>query len=1172
MWRKYISSVWSLLSIAVVFTAIVVAAPVHASTITAANDYPTSLSASGSANHLLIFTTPSGVSEGETITVTFSSGFSVPFLTEDDIDIEDDGSDLTTATDCSGTEQASASLSGNVVTVTICSGDGGAIAAASEVAIEIGTNATSFGTGSLQITNPTTTGTHFVSVAGSFGDVGSIVIPIISSTSVSISAQVPGESPSGGPSPSPSIPVISGIVVSGITGNQATVSWATSESATSNVDYGLTTAYESGTETVSGYRISHSVTLSSLTAGETYHIQIHSSNASSEEGSSSDQTFSTPDDQEPVISNISVVDVTQSSARVTWDTDESSDSTVHYGLTDSYGSTITDLSLDTSHSIILTGLDAGTTYYFLITSSDVSENIGLSTGDIFLTESDPPPSNVSGLEFFSDDSENILSWTNPTDLDFSGTMIIACLNETPSSYDDVDCTEIYDDLLETYTHSGLVNDTTYYYGVFAYDNAGQFASGALGSGTPSATEEEPLPEPESEPIPDSEPESLPDSEPEPELTPEPGPEPGPDSGPSSSSGFICGDFICSDSETSVSCPADCSLEEIEGPSTSPYSLSTTDLSFYVAEESIELSTTSSGVVEVLPALSTQISVLANTITQPVDRVELRIGSDTYLMSLETVEDVDMYVATVVTPTEESLYASLVNVLLSDESSSSLAFFMDVQSLGLVFASVDDEEIPLDSVRLTLFEIIGNESDVWDGSPYNQFNPVTTSYDGTFAWYVSDGFYKVLAQREGYKTIESPLLVISNGIVNPVIEMEILPPEEEEEEEDEEVAAAVTQEDLIDNTTSGVVGTFKSTVSAVQNVVTPLVVSVEESLEIIREFPGVEEAAGVSLPALAVTAGTSIVVLTVAFDFLPFLQYIFTAPILILWRRKRKGFGVIYNAITKTPVDLAVVRLFRLPSNEPAESQSLGVMVKSRVTDKKGRYFFLVQPGQYRITVTKQGFIFPSEYLANVRDDGEKLDVYHSEVIEVTESNAVVAANIPMDPSQSEEFHRPARIIWSGRLRVIQHSIALGGVITSIVFAIIRPNVLAALMIVLQIGVYFLARRLAAPKKPKSWGIIHDKETGRPISRVIARIFEPKYHKLLETRITDSKGRYSFLLGPNEYYAVFEKAGYQPEEVKPIDFRDKKESREFSKDINLLALHEPGITKEVGSQIPEEPRK
>ncbi|TAL50495.1 carboxypeptidase regulatory-like domain-containing protein [Patescibacteria group bacterium] len=328
---------------------------------------------------------------------------------------------------------------------------------------------------------------------------------------------------------------------------------------------------------------------------------------------------------------------------------------------------------------------------------------------------------------------------------------------------------------------------------------------------------------------------------------------------------------------------------------------------------------------------------------------------------------------------------------------------------------------------------------------------------------------------------------------------------------------------------------------------------QQILESIRNLPGVEEAAEISTPALAFTAGASVVILAIAFDFLPFLQYLFTAPVLFFWRYRRKGYGVVYNAISKAPIDLAVVRLFKI-NHEATDAR--GRLIQSRVTDTGGRYFFLVQPGKYRIAISKPGFQFPSDYLKDEKIDGPFLDVYHGEIIEVTTQNAVVTVNIPLDPSQAATYHEPSAIRRRKFLRGTQHTVAIVGVVAAVVFAIIRPTVFSVGMVVVQGGVYLLVRRLARPHKPIGWGIVYDRQTGRPLSRVVARIFEPKYNKLLETQVTDSKGRYAFMLGPNQYFATFQKNGFKQKTIDPIDYSQSSEPKGFSEKIPLEAEDSP----------------
>ena len=74
----------------------------------------------------------------------------------------------------------------------------------------------------------------------------------------------------------------------------------------------------------------------------------------------------------------------------------------------------------------------------------------------------------------------------------------------------------------------------------------------------------------------------------------------------------------------------------------------------------------------------------------------------------------------------------------------------------------------------------------------------------------------------------------------------------------------------------------------------------------------------------------------------------------------------------------------------------------------------------------------------------------------------------------------------------------------------------------NVVMYALFRRMAVARKPKNWGIVYDEKSKKPLQNVVARIFDAKYNKLLETQVTDVRGRYAFLVGQNTYYVTFEK--------------------------------------------------
>ena len=80
-----------------------------------------------------------------------------------------------------------------------------------------------------------------------------------------------------------------------------------------------------------------------------------------------------PDTTPPVISNVQA-SVTDTTATISWTTNEVADSQVAYGLTSTYGTTASDATLVTSHSVTLSGLTAGTPYHYLVSSTDGSAN------------------------------------------------------------------------------------------------------------------------------------------------------------------------------------------------------------------------------------------------------------------------------------------------------------------------------------------------------------------------------------------------------------------------------------------------------------------------------------------------------------------------------------------------------------------------------------------------------------------------------------------------------------------------------------------------------------------------------------------------------------------------------------------------------------------------------
>lgn len=567
----------------------------EASLLSSVSDTMTRQKISVSASHEIAFTLSSGtaVTQNETIAIAFPLGFASGLDNIDcgDIDLLDDGVQENLNNEVGGCT-ATATEWGAVVgtrtlTLTAPSNAATYIDASSAVIIRIGINTTEEGVGNEQIVNPASSGSHLIYLGGTFGDSSTIAVAILTEDQVSVGGSItapPGGGPPGGDTTPPIVsnlrvvnilqtsatvlwdtnepatsrvnygltsgyglsavgdggglvlnhrvdlagltadtiyhfnvvtadasghttttvddtfrtlsglditaPVISDIQVINITETGATVIWTTDEPANSKVEYGLTDSYELGEVSAADLVTSHSLDLSGLLGDTTYHFRVTSVDSSNNAASSSDDTFTTiapADVTAPIISNIRVINITENSATVIWDTNEPANSRVKYGLTATYGlGNIFSADLVTTHSINLSSLTRSTIYHFEITSSDSSGNTSVSADQVFSTLPDTiPPGNVTDFLATPTAGRTImLTWVNPTDTDFAGVLIKRSFAGYPASPADGEL--VFDGVATSFEDTAITPanyNRPIYYTAFAYDATGNFASGALAEAT-----------------------------------------------------------------------------------------------------------------------------------------------------------------------------------------------------------------------------------------------------------------------------------------------------------------------------------------------------------------------------------------------------------------------------------------------------------------------------------------------------------------------------------------------------------------------------------------------------------------------------------------------------------------------------------------------------------------
>jgi|GEM_PF-1975065 len=272
-------------------------------------------------------------------------------------------------------------------------------------------------------------------------------------------------------------PVISGVTSSGITASGATISWTTNEAATTQVEYGTTTAYGSLTTFDASLVTAHSQPLTGLTASTLYHYRVRSRDAAGNEAVSADFTLTTaapPDTTPPVISGVTSSGITASSATISWTTDEAATTQVEYGLTTAYGSLTTlNASLMTAHSQILSGLTANTLYHYRVKSRDAAGNEAVSSDFTLTTAPDTTPPVISGVTSSGiTSSAATISWTTneaaTTQVEYGTTTAYGSLTAVDPSLVTA----------HSQTIAGLSASTLYHYRVRSRDAAGNEAFSA----------------------------------------------------------------------------------------------------------------------------------------------------------------------------------------------------------------------------------------------------------------------------------------------------------------------------------------------------------------------------------------------------------------------------------------------------------------------------------------------------------------------------------------------------------------------------------------------------------------------------------------------------------------------------------------------------------------------
>jgi len=276
-------------------------------------------------------------------------------------------------------------------------------------------------------------------------------------------------------------------------------------------------------------------------------------------------------------------------------------------------------------------------------------------------------------------------------------------------------------------------------------------------------------------------------------------------------------------------------------------------------------------------------------------------------------------------------------------------------------------------------------------------------------------------------------------------------------------------------------------------------------------------------ALLPTLTTSII--TAILQNIPFLNFLLTSWLPI---RKRKKWGTVRDITTGVPVAGVQVELFKVGGTAPE--------LKYR-TDQTGQYGFLVkETSNYFLSITSPLY----------------LD-YKSPVLPISNIEQIVSLDIALSPNVAEQTTRvtTARryldwIYYFNYFSVIMVSV---GTIVSLFVYYTDPTTPSALVLALYAIIWSF--KLYHYIRYRHYGLVVDSDSSAKIPAAIIQLTGERQgiQALIHSTITDSRGRFLFVVKPARYSLIAAKEGYYPSEM------ELKESR-LGSTINLQKLPNP----------------
>ncbi|TSC90638.1 MAG: Kelch repeat type 1-containing protein, partial [Candidatus Berkelbacteria bacterium Licking1014_96] len=206
------------------------------------------------------------------------------------------------------------------------------------------------------------------------------------------------------------------------------------------------------------------------------------------------------------------------------------------------------------------------------------------------------------------------------------------------------------------------------------------------------------------------------------------------------------------------------------------------------------------------------------------------------------------------------------------------------------------------------------------------------------------------------------------------------------------------------------------------------------------------------------------------------------------RKKGKPWGVVYDYLTKKPLNLAVVRLMEKDGGKVREMY---------ITSKKGGFTFAPDKGRYYLLAYKSEYQFPptelktddeEKWTGEMNDKGYK-NIYAGGVIEAIEDGALISCNLPLEYTGKLTYVNHRQMVVDKIIRIFNYLrlplLIVGSIIA--VFALIAFGRLFDILTCVFFGLLWLLEILRRIIVIYPYGSVRDRESGEPVVLAVIRL-------------------------------------------------------------------------------------